>query len=80
MAAIIEASNQAYEARDSAQLEIAAVRAQSDRETQQCEEALVELNRCVQSPSPGPCEDARPMLQQRGGCAGVVSGVFGGGG
>jgi hypothetical protein len=47
MAAIIEASNQAYEARDAAQLEIAAVQQSLARERQQYEEAIIELNRCA---------------------------------
>lgn len=45
MAAIIEASNKAYEARDSAQMEIAAIQQSMSREKQEFEEAVVALNR-----------------------------------
>lgn len=46
MAAIIEASNEAYEARDSAQMEIAALQHSMNRERQEFEEAMLSLTRC----------------------------------
>jgi hypothetical protein len=62
MAAIIEASNQAYEARDAAQLEIAAVQQSSARERQQYEEAIIELNRQIEHGS-----SLRDLEDSRGG-------------
>lgn len=62
MAAIIEASNQAYEARDAAQLEIAAVQQSLARERQQYEEAIIELNRQIEHGSSlRDLEDSRGM-------------------
>ena len=47
MSAIIEASNKAYEDRDSAQREIASIQQAMSREKQEFEETIVALNRCV---------------------------------
>jgi coiled-coil domain-containing protein 63/114 len=45
MSSIIEASNKAYEARDAAQMEVAAIQQAMSREKQEFEEAIVTLNR-----------------------------------
>jgi predicted nucleic acid-binding Zn-ribbon protein len=50
MSAIIEASNKAYEARDAAQMEVAAIQQAMSREKQEFEEAIVALNRWVLRP------------------------------
>eukprot|EP00899_Mesostigma_viride_P016003 jgi/Mesvir1/24403/Mv11071-RA.1 len=58
MAAVIEVSNIAYEARDQAQNEIAALKAQADREQAQFEAEMRELNRQLE-------EDRRRVMMNR---------------
>lgn len=56
MATIIELSNQAYEARDGAQLEIAAIQQTMQRERAEFEEQMVHTQLSPPSPCPRPAQ------------------------